>query len=249
MKLTLEMIIKWLKDSGLKVNDAKTDICLFYKADTLPIQIEINGCVIRSNQTINVLGVIFDSKMQWGPQVENVIKKSNKAKHAILLIRKYFTKYELAALLTSNFYSILYYNSDVWLIPSLKPQLKQQLLSASAKALRICTNNYDNMMSFDQIHAINKRATPNQILKYKHSLLLYKIWNDSIYSQEWLALNFQQNFNARTHTVMIYDTSKTKIGKNKPINRLKIINGLIQYDWLNLNLNSYKIKCKQMFIM
>ena len=249
MKQTLEMIIKWLKDSGLKVNDAKTDICLFYKADTLPIQIEINGCEIRSNPTINVLGVIFDSKMQWGPQVENVIKKSNKAKHAISLIRKYFNKLELAALLTSNFYSILYYNSDVWLIPSLKPQLKQQLLSASAKALRICTNNYDNLMSFDQIHAINKRATPSQILKYKHSLLLFKIWNDPIYSQEWLALNFQQNFNARNSTVMIYDTSKIKIGKNSPTNRLKIINGLIKYDWLNLSLNSYKIKCKQLFIM
>ena len=66
-----------------------------------------------------------------------------------------------------------------------------------------------------------------------------------LYTQEWLALNFQQNFNARTSTVMIYDISKIKIGKNSPTNRLKIINGLIQYDWLNLSLNSYKIKCKQ----
>ena len=90
---------------------------------------------------MNVLGVIFDSKLQWGPQTENVITKSSKAKHAIILIRKYFSKSELSTLLTFKFCSILYYNCDVWLILSLKPQLKQLLLSASAKALQICTSN------------------------------------------------------------------------------------------------------------
>ena len=164
MKFTLEMIIKWLKDSGLKVNDTKTELCLFHRANTQPIQIEINGSLILSKLNINVLGVIFDSKLQWGPQVESAIKKSNKAKHAIMLIRKYFNKTELSTLLTSNYYSILYYNCDVWLIPSLKPQLKQLLLSASAKALNICTPNYNNVMSYDQIHAMNNRATPKQMM-------------------------------------------------------------------------------------
>ena len=147
MKQTLNMIIKWLKDSGLMVNDAKMELCLFYRADTQPIQIEINGSQIRNKLTINVLGVIFDSKLQWVPQIENVIAKSNKAKHAIIIIRKYFSKSELSTLSTSNFYSKLYYNCDVWLIPSLKPQLKQLLFSTSARALQICTSNYNNMMS------------------------------------------------------------------------------------------------------
>ena len=248
MKQTLEMVIKWLRDSGLKVNDVKTELCLFYRADTQPIQIEINGSTITSKQTINVLGVIFDSKLQWGAQVENVIKKSTKSKHAIMLIRKYFNKFELSTLLTSNFYSILYYNCDVWLIASLKPQLKQQLLSASARALRICTPNYNNLMSYEQIHAINKRATPNQMMLYKHSLLLYKIWNDAIYSKDWLALNFQQNFNLRCNKVKLYETSNYKVGKNLSPNRLKVINGLIEFDWLNLSSNSYKINCKKLFL-
>ena len=38
MKTTLEIIIKWLKQSGLKVNDSKTEICLFYRKDTPPHQ-------------------------------------------------------------------------------------------------------------------------------------------------------------------------------------------------------------------
>ena len=36
----LETIIKWLKDSGIKVNNAKTELCLFYHADMQPIHIE-----------------------------------------------------------------------------------------------------------------------------------------------------------------------------------------------------------------
>ena len=102
MKQTLEMIIKWLKDSGLKVNDSKTELCLFHRADTRRIVIDINGSLVTSNPTINVLGVIFDSKLQWGQQIANVIMKSNKAKHAIFLIRKFFNTDELKTLLTSN---------------------------------------------------------------------------------------------------------------------------------------------------
>ena len=48
MKKTLEMIIKWLKDSGLKVNNSKTELCVFHRADTRPITIEINGFQVTS---------------------------------------------------------------------------------------------------------------------------------------------------------------------------------------------------------
>ena len=85
-------------------------------------------------------------------------------------------------------------------------------------------------------------------MNYKHSLLLHKIYNNKLYSKEWLVLNFQQSFNARTQTVNVVDTSKLKIGKNDAVNRLKIINGKIKYEWLNLSWNSYKIKCKQEFL-
>ena len=154
-------------------------------------------------------------------------------------------------LLTSNFFSILYYNCDVWLIPSLRPQLKQQILSASARALFIVTPNYNNVhvMSFDQVHSLNNRATPSQMMSFKHAILLYKIWNDQNFSKEWMALNFQQNFNERRLTVNVFETNNLKVGKNLPVNRLKIINGLIKYEWLNLSMNSFKVLCKRFFLV
>ena len=38
----MEIIAKWLRDSGLKVNEEKTDLCLFHRYDHHPISISMN---------------------------------------------------------------------------------------------------------------------------------------------------------------------------------------------------------------
>ena len=88
---------------------------------------------------MNVLGVTFDSKLQWGDHISLTIKKANTALHAIRLIKHYFTPTEQRTLITSNFFSILFYNAEIWLLPKLNKILKSNLLSASANALKICT--------------------------------------------------------------------------------------------------------------
>ena len=44
----LEMITKWLKDSGLVVNESKTELCLFHKNDKAPITIKISENCVKS---------------------------------------------------------------------------------------------------------------------------------------------------------------------------------------------------------
>ena len=87
MKETLEKIIKWLSESGLKVNDCKTEMCLFYRKETRPVKININGTEITSKNSMNVLGVNFDSKLNWQSHVQIAITKSQKALQAIRLIK------------------------------------------------------------------------------------------------------------------------------------------------------------------
>ena len=91
------------------------------------------------------------------------------------LIKKYFNQQELLTLLTSNFYSILYYNSEIWHLPTLAPQLKQLLLSTSAAALKITQRAPNPMQSFINIHTECKRALPEQMMIYKHSIMLHKL--------------------------------------------------------------------------
>ena len=62
---------------------------------------------------MNVLGVIFDSKLNRGPQVTNVICKARNALFAVRLLRKFFYDQEMRLLLDSYFYSVLYYNAVI----------------------------------------------------------------------------------------------------------------------------------------
>ena len=119
MKMKLELITKWLKDSGLKVNEGKTEMCLFFKKDLPPVSLILNGIILHSKDSMNVLGVAFDCKLNWQIQVQKTITKAKSSLHAIQLISKHFNKKELLQIITANYYSILYYNSEIWHLPSL----------------------------------------------------------------------------------------------------------------------------------
>ena len=59
-----------------------------------------------------------------------------------------------------NFYSILFYNSEVWHLPTLHQSLKNNLLSISAKAIKICAKSKDTwMLSFGSPHEMAGRLT------------------------------------------------------------------------------------------
>ena len=128
----------YFHQSGLKVNEAKTEICLFSRTNMPPVLIKISNQEVETKNQINVLGIIFDSNLKWGPQVTSTLKKANKALNAIRLIKNYFTSSELLQLVTSNFFSVLYYNSEVWHHKTLNQSMKSKLLSTSAKALKLC---------------------------------------------------------------------------------------------------------------
>ena len=249
LELSLEAITKWLRGSGLSVNESKTELCLFHRLDQPRIKVKLFDTVIKSQNSMNVLGVIFDSKLQWSAQVSNAILKANRALYAIKLIKNFFTQDELRTLLTANFYSLLYYNSEIWHIPNLNPNSKQHLLAASAKALRLCDKSITPFQSYIDLHRSHKRAMPSQFSTYKHALLLYKLYNSNETSDDWVDLNFTQVLTGRQLDFIIIPQSNYKIGTNLLCNRLSSLNNKIPLAWLALSLDSFKIKCKERFLL
>ena len=77
---------------------------------------------------------------------------------------------------------------------------------------------------------------------------LFKLHNSTNMSEDWVSLNFQQNFNARNNKIQIFNDSNYKVGQNLLVNRFKLLSNKIDYHWLNESLNSYKIKCKNLFL-
>ena len=152
-------------------------------------------------------------------------------------------------LLTSNFYSILYYNCEIWLSQGLNTRHKQQMLAASANALKILNNITDLRTSFAQLHSNEKRALPMDFAKYRLAIQLFKICNGYSLNDDQLGMNTQQNFNARNEVFQINDVSRIKIGTNILCNRLTILNRLIKLDWLNLSLIAFKLRVKSIFLI
>ena len=79
-------------------------------------------------------------------------------------------------------------------------------------------------------------------------LQLHKLYNGDEPSGDWLDLNYQQNFNARQNNFQVVDTAKLKVGRNILCNRLKLLNGKIDLDWLLFSYEKYKLKSKSIFL-
>ena len=249
MEKKLKRVETWFNKSGMRVNDAKTCLSLFHNRDTAPIEIRLNDAIIRSEKTINVLGVLFDQKLQWSDQVAHTILKSNKALSAIRLIKFFFTTKELLQIITSNFYSVFYYNSEIWHLQSLKSNLKQKLLSTSAKAIKSCVKHCTNDISFIRIHEMYKRATPDNYLLYKHAQCVFKLINSQPpYTLEWAALNFNMIQTSRQINFKSMKQNKKRVGLNALANRSFILNDKIPLEWFNKSIILFKLKCKEKFL-
>ena len=68
-----------------------------------------------------------------------------------------------------------------------KAPTKKKHLAASASPLKLTTNNYNYMISFNKLHCVNQRATPKQIIEYKHALFLNRVYNNEIMNNELLS--------------------------------------------------------------
>ena len=86
------------------------------------------------------------------------------------------------------------------------------------------------------------------MLKHKLSLQIYKLYNSEKMTEDWIDLNNQQNFNARVNKLLVSNNSNYKIGKNLLVNRFTTLNNQIELNWLNLSFDSYKIKCKTLYL-
>ena len=99
-----------------------------------------------------------------------------------------------------------------------------------------------------RIHVVNKRATPTDLMNYNLGIQLFKLYNSKEHLLKWLHLNHNQILTSRQIHFMIMRSNKLKVGLNALANRLNNINGKIKLTWLNLSYESFKIKCKQIFI-
>ena len=65
---------------------------------------------------------------------------------------------------------------------------------------------------------------------------------------EFLQMNFQLNQNPRINHMNFFSRQRYDCGKNILLNRLAHLNNMVDKTWLVQSIDTYKVKCKQLFL-
>ena len=68
IKHKISRVSDWLTKSGLKINDQKTEICIFHRNEKTSLTINKNESEIKTTNQMTILGIIFDSNLTWDQQ-------------------------------------------------------------------------------------------------------------------------------------------------------------------------------------
>ena len=214
----------------------------------ITVDIVIENTTLTSKNTMSILGITFDSNLKWTQQYSKAIKEANTNLYAIKRIAKFFNEEERKMLITSLFYSKLYYGSEVWHLPDRSTEQNKMIKFASANALRIISNEMTIYHTHTEIHKMAKRALPDQMIQYKHALMMYKLFIHCTPDNEFVHLNFQANLNQRLQHHKFLKMQNYSVGNNILLNRMCSLNNTILKSMTDVSYLSYKLKCKELFL-
>jgi hypothetical protein len=241
-------LYQWLKDSGLVVNLKKTELVFFSKKMTETQSITLGDQIITSENTMKVLGVLFDSKLQWSNQVENAIKKAKKACGGLNRLRKFISQEKMMQMATAFAYSKLFYGAPIWLNDTLSKKLWRLLKSVSAYIIKSALGLFDWWVSFDDLHEIAGRGTPQKMSLYFTATSLYDILNTGIPNTVARDINAKIRHLERNDKYYVANASNTKFGLNSFSNRITNVCKVIPASYFSKSKESFKVALKNLIL-
>jgi hypothetical protein len=231
-------------------NTSKTEAMLFAKKYEARM-LWIDGQEIKTGSTIKVLGITFAHNLSWTPHIEKVVKKASSVANRVRFIRQTLSTNQCLKILTSYYYSSIYYGSAVWLGAMTASNDWKLPNKAHYHALRTAARDYRKTMSRRSLDCMCKRATPKQwsyycIASMAISILVTKqpgLLHDSIDGN--ISINGR-----RTNRPSFYDSSRTRIGRQSIENCLtETFKNLQDVDWLGTGLSkdAIRVRLKRMF--
>jgi len=126
----------WMKQSGLSVNVAKTELVFFHRNLKISESITIDNLTVHSKDSMKILGIWFDCNLTWSCHVHKLIESIKKECYGLRKLRNYFSFDEMKEICTAFAFSKFYYGCQIWFLPTLHKSLQQKLLSLSTLILR-----------------------------------------------------------------------------------------------------------------
>jgi hypothetical protein len=126
------------------------------------VVLEVDGQKIITGRTIKVLGIVFSYNLGWSEHVEKMIAKSASISNRIKFIRQSLTQDQSLKVLTSYYYSTIYYGSSMWMGAISTSNDWKLLNRAHYRPLRIVTRDFTCGLGRRDLDEICKRSTLRQ---------------------------------------------------------------------------------------
>ena len=123
------------------------------------------------------------------------------------------------------------------------------LLQSSSRMLRIVDKDYQHAISYVNLHRKYKRALPEMWGNYMTACALHHVLAIQYSSTIINGLTNNVLHENRRQGIKFTQSNEKKIGFNCLFNRVQLVSGKMDFNWMDLNPGLFKINCKQLFII
>ena len=157
---------KFLKEIGMITNVTKTEATVFSKEPTI-LNLEVDGSVLQTGLSMNVLGVTFNHNLKWTDHVDKVMRKASGLLGRLRFMKKKLNKEQTVKVITSYYFPRVYYGAETWMNNASLTSDEWRLLNTSHyKALRIAVGDFKRKWSKQKLNKVCGRATPREWSHY-----------------------------------------------------------------------------------
>jgi hypothetical protein len=139
---------------------------------------------------------------------------------------------------------MLYFNIEVWHLPTLNSAKYWSLVSASASALKMSLHYAKFNVSFCGLHSVTERPTSKMFSIYKLAIQLYKMFHSSLP----IDLNYNQQMSSRLTNFTINKYNNHIKCMTASANRFYALNGKRPLIWLKDSFIKFMLICKNSFL-
>jgi len=238
LKIDMETIMtthdNYLLNIGMKTNVMKTEF-IYFSRTNLPEtpSLLVKGIEVKPTTKMKILGIKFQHDLGWDAHIDSLRNKSRVVFAKLKYLRRLIDLEGMRRILTTHFYGMLYYASQVWLNELTLSKHWKSLNSLHYKALRSSVGDFRNKIARATLNQMFKRATPVQWMCYSNAKLAITLYNTQNGPEMSAKLRNASYINDRTSGRAIFmDSSRLRIGKNSLCNRLNCMRS-IKFDWTN----------------
>ena len=168
----INTLTKWFHDNYLKLN---ADKCHLLVANhNKDVRINVQNEVIECENSVKLLGVTIDNKLNFNGHISNLCKKANQKLHALARVSRFICKDKLRILMKAFIESQFEYCPLIWMFHS--RALNTRINRLHERALRLVYK--DTTLTFQQLLRKDKSFTIHHRNLQKLAIEMYKVNNN-----------------------------------------------------------------------